>query len=131
MSEPGRPGVARTSPGSEDPRLRGLTCAVPFEGVWQAARRLADGGLRGWSLQHADDQEGVIRAATRSLRGAEHDVEIRISLDENAQTRVDASAAARKPGTDFGASQRRLHRFFRALEAALANLPQRRPTRTP
>lgn len=113
-------GYSETSVGSENPRLRGRTCAIPFETVWQAARRIADGGIRGWSLQRADDQEGVIHATSRSLRGAEHDIVIRISLDENAQTRVDASAASRKPTTDFGAASRRVLRFFRELDTALA-----------
>ena len=131
MSEAGRRGIARTAPASGDARLRGLTCAVPFEDVWQSARRLADGGIRGWSLEHADDQEGIIRAGTRSLRGAEHDVEVRISLDANAQTRVDAVATARKPGTDFGAARRRVITFFTALDKRLAALPPRRPTPAP
>jgi len=125
MSTASGRGVTSTSASSEDARLRGRTCAVPFEQVWQAARNLAGGGLRGWSLRSADDTEGVIRAYVKSLRGAEHDVLIRISLDQNAQTRVDASATSLKPATDFGASTRRIITFFKALDAALARAPRR------
>jgi hypothetical protein len=64
-----------------------------------------------------------------SLTGAVHDIMVRITLDENAQTRVDASAQARKPLTNLGRSRRRLRRFFRALDTALARAA-RSTTRT-
>lgn len=114
-----RRGYAWTAPDAADPALRGRTLAVPFEGVWRAALRLAGGGLRGWTVVEADDLQGTIVATTRSLRGAEHDIEIRISLDADGQTRVDASALARKPGLDLGAARRRLRSLFRGLDRAL------------
>jgi hypothetical protein len=114
-----RRGFVETTPDASDRRLRGRTYAVPFEDVWQAAMQLTDGGLFRWSRHEADDQEGVILASTRSLAGAVHHVMVRITLDNNAQTRVDASAQAQKPRSDFGRSKRRLRRFFRALDRKL------------
>lgn len=109
--------VAATQSGHEDPRLQGRTYAIPFEDVWSAARMLASGGLRGWRLVSADDDEGVIEAAaTTLLLRRTDDVVIRVLLDEDAQTRVDARSAARKGFGDGGRNARRLHRFFRALD---------------
>jgi hypothetical protein len=88
--------------------------------VWQAALQLTGGGLYRWTRHDADDGEGVILASAKSLAGAVHDIMVRVTLDENAQTRVDASAQARKPLSDFGRSRRRLRRFFRALDRTLA-----------
>ena len=115
-----RTGYAETAQYAADASLRGRTLAIPFEDVWQAAVRLAHGGMAGWSLTSADDYDGIIHAVCRSVFGKEHDIVIRITLDTDAQTRVDAQAAARKPGTDFGAAARRVRRFFRALDAALS-----------
>lgn len=115
-----RRGFVETTPSTSDTRLRGRTYDLPFEGVWQAAMKLTGGGLFRWTRVDADDQEGVILASTKSLAGAMHDVMVRISLDEDGQTRVDASAQARKPLSDFGRSKRRLRRFFRALDRAVA-----------
>ena len=115
-----RRGFVETTPQSSDRRLRGRTYAVPFEDVWQAALQLTGGGLFRWTRHDADDSEGVILASAKSLAGAVHDIMVRVTLDENAQTRVDASAQARKPLTDFGRSRRRLGRFFRALDRTLA-----------
>lgn len=120
MSTGRRRGYVETTPDASDPRLRGRTYSVPFEEVWQAALGLTDGGLFRWSRHDADDTEGVILASTKSLAGAIHDVMIRITLDENAQTRVDASAQARKPLGDLGRSRSRLRRFFRALDRAIS-----------
>ncbi|HSJ09950.1 MAG TPA: DUF1499 domain-containing protein [Longimicrobiales bacterium] len=125
MTRSRRRGHSETSRSSEEPYLRGRTLAIPFEDVWSAAHALAAGGLRRWTVDSADDTEGVIHATSRSLRGIEHDVVIRVSLDSNAQTRVDASATARKPGMDFGAASRRVRRFFHALDNALARTPRR------
>lgn len=120
MKQDRRRGYVETTRDASDPRLRGRTYAVPFEDVWQASLKLTGGGLSRWSRHDADDDEGVILASSASLAGAIHDIMVRVTLDENAQTRVDASAQARKPRTDFGRSRRRLRRFFRALDAALA-----------
>lgn len=102
-----------------DPRLRGRTYAIPFEKVWQAANKLAGGGLRGWKIVSSDDYEGVITAEVRSLFGSVDDVVIRITLDENAQTRVDMESRARKRAADLGASARRIGRFMRILDRRL------------
>ena len=108
---------AETAFNDIDPRLRGLTCAIPVEQVGQAARALADRGLRRWSLIDSDDYEGIIAAESRSLLGRSiSDVSIRISLDHDAQTRVDMQARSRKGGVDMGANARRIGRFFRALD---------------
>lgn len=120
-----RPGFAETAAQADDASLRGLTCAIPFEDVWQAALTLTGGGLPGWSTTTADDYDGRIVAVSRSFIGAEHDITVRISLDANAQTRVDVSAAARKPGSDFGASARRIRKFFAALGKSLTRTPRR------
>ncbi|HEX7051593.1 MAG TPA: DUF1499 domain-containing protein [Longimicrobiales bacterium] len=112
---------ASTAPDADDPRLRGRTYAIPFDRVWELALALADGGLRRWHVLDADDQEGVIHAeAHAALFRTIHDVTIRIGLDADAQTRVDAQAAARTTRGDLGASARRIAAFFRALDRALA-----------
>jgi hypothetical protein len=132
-------GKAQTSPKASDPRLRGLTCAIPFEDVWQAALRLTGGGLKGWSLLSSDDSNGIIEAealrigsrlSQKLVRDAGvYDIFIHVRLDENAQTRVDAQATARKPSTDFGTAARLLRRFFRSLDRILTRPLRRRYTR--
>jgi hypothetical protein len=122
-----RRGYAETAADCVDPRLRGRTYAIPFDIVWQAACRLAGGGIARWSMVNADDHDGVINAGADSLFGAGHDVMIRITLDMDAQTRVDAAAAARKPGSDMGRAARCLRRFFVALDRNLASVQRRRP----
>ncbi|HEX6307000.1 MAG TPA: DUF1499 domain-containing protein [Longimicrobiales bacterium] len=129
MSQPRRRGFYETSPNASDRRLRGRTYAIPFDTVWQAALQLASGGIFRWTCHDADDQEGVILATTKSLLGAEHDIMVRVTLDENGQTRVDASAQARRPVGDLGRSRRRLRRFFRRLDRVLARPPARASTR--
>ena len=122
-----RENVAQTSPDDPDPRLRGRTYAVPFDRVWQSARKLASGGLRRWQLIDADDYEGLIRATatTLTLRMVD-DVVIHISLDEDAQTRVDMRSSSRKGFADLGTNARRIGSFFRALDKELGlNRPSR------
>lgn len=116
-----------TAPDHFDPRLRGRTYAIPFEQVWQAARALAGGGLRGWSIIEEDDYEGIIRAQARTLvwRFVD-DVRISVSLDDDAQTRVDLDSASRKGSADFGTNARRVGKFLRALDR---KLQQPRPAR--
>lgn len=112
--------VAFTAPSADDPRLRGRTYAIPFEDVWQASLGLVDGGLRGWEVLEADDREGIIRGLARSFADRfTSAVTVRITLDVDAQTRVDALSAARSGRYDLGHNARRLRRFFRALDAAL------------
>ena len=119
--------VAETAQAHEDPRLRGRTYAIPFEDVWSAAQFLASVHLRGWSILTSDDEAGVIHAvATTAFGKKADDVVIRISLDENAQTRVDARAAARDGRGDWGRNARRLKRFFHELDRAVVEARNRR-----
>ncbi len=108
---------ARTEPHHPDPTLRGRTYAIPFVQVWEAALRLASGGLRGWSLAAADWNRGSITAESRTLlfRFVD-DVEVRVSLDENGQTRVDVASSSRVGRGDLGQNARRVRAFFRALD---------------
>jgi uncharacterized protein (DUF1499 family) len=46
-------------------------------------------------------------------------VEVRILLDADAQTRVDARSVSRVEKADLGANARRLVRFFDGLDRAL------------
>lgn len=130
MSATGRRGFAATAPTAADPRLRGRTYAIPFEDVWQAALRLAAGGLPRWSLRSHDDGAGVIHAQARGLTGVIHGIVIRIVLDDDAQTRVDAEAVA-EGSRDLGAARRRLIRFFTALDRAVSRPSTRTPLRSP
>lgn len=113
--------VAFTAPGADDPRLRGRTYAIPFDDVWQASLRLVDGGLKRWEVTHADDQEGIIRGVAHGLLFSRFTstVTIRISLDPDAQTRVDGLSASKEGSYDLGSNARKLRAFFRALDRAL------------
>jgi hypothetical protein len=137
MFETIRTGLTRnrvlTAPDADDARLTGRTYAIPFEAVWQASLQLANGGLRGWSVLDADDQDGLIHAAVAGpMERLRSDVRLRISLDADAQTRVDATAASPAARGDLGVNARRLGRFFRRLDRLLdADRPGARlePTR--
>lgn len=118
MSELTRTRSLRTAADAADARLRGRTYAIPFEQVWRAALALARGGLTGWTSGSADDHEGVIRASAHSRLAGAHDITIRISLDADAQTRVDAEVTPLKPGSDFGRAARRIRTFYHALDDA-------------
>lgn len=111
---------AETDPHSPDRRLRGRTYAISFDRVWTASLALAEGGMRGWRVRHADDQRGVIIAVTRTLflRRVD-DIRIEIRLDENAQTRVDLISQCRKGKRDLGRNARRVGRFLRRLDTSL------------
>lgn len=112
--------VAFTSPAASDPRLRGRTYAIPFEDVWQASVELIDGGLKRWRVLEADDREGIIRGVARGrVERFTSAVTVRVTLDVDAQTRVDALSAARVGRADLGVNARRLHRFFTALDHRL------------
>lgn len=124
-------GYAATAPDAPEPALRSRTYAVPFEDVWQAALALAGGrlrGFRGWAVASADDHDGVIGATARGALSGEHDIDIRIGLDADAQTFVDVEVVARR-GPDLGRSRRRLLRFLRSLDAMAAQ-PRRPASRS-
>lgn len=115
--------AAFTSPASPDPRLKGRTYAIPFEDVWQASLELVGGGLRRWEVLEADDQEGLIRGVARArLPRFTSAITVRITLDPNAQTRVDALSALRLGRADLGVNARRLRRFFTALDHRLEEI---------
>jgi hypothetical protein len=119
--------VAFTTPDAEDARLRVRTYAIPFEDVWQASLNLVDGGLARWEMLEADDREGIIRGLAHGrLERFTSAVTVRITLDFNAQTRVDALSASRTGRSDLGVNGRRLHRFFSSLDHALAEIRARR-----
>jgi hypothetical protein len=123
-----------TDPASTDRRLKGRTYTIPYEAVWSAATRLVRGELGGWTLQAADDQEGVIVGSAKPLLwGGPCDVRVEIGLDENAQTRVDAWSSTPGKRGDLGRNRRILGRFFRALDRALTVQPGQilDPTRAP
>lgn len=114
------PGHESTAPDHPDPRLRGRTLGVPFDRVWTEALGLAQ-KRAGWTVTGADDLEGVIRAEARTLvfRFVD-DVEIRIGLDRDGQTRVDMTSASRVGKSDMGTNARRIDFFLRALDRRLA-----------
>jgi hypothetical protein len=114
----------RTDPGSPDPALRGRTYAIPFDRVWNAALASADGKLRGWKVVRSDDVSGVLDVEVESALGKRFsDVRVRVGLDSNGQTRVDAQASERKGSVELGGNRRRLRRFMRALDEQLAATP--------
>lgn len=106
-----------THPEHPDGSLRGRTYAIPFATVWAAALHLASGSLKGWTVTSADEDEGVLEARCRRwiFRDTAR-VVIRVSLDENAQTRVDMASAVRSGGSVLGGNARRIRAFFRALD---------------
>jgi hypothetical protein len=110
---------AETNPWSEDPRLIGRTYAIPFEEVWRACMKfVAERGR--WRLLQADDMAGFIRVrCTSFVFRREDNLEIRVALDENALTRVDARAGSRKGRPDLGVNVRRVGRFFVKLDVLL------------
>ncbi len=115
---------AATNVDAPDPALRGRTYAIPFEAVWQGVVGLAGGGLRGWSIESADDQIGVVKAhALGGLLRPEIDVRVSVRLDRNAQTRVDLLARARSEGGDLGRSRRLVARFVGQLDQRLGAGP--------
>ncbi len=109
-----------TTPASEDPDLCGRTYAIPFGEVWDAVVRLTAGGLKGWKMVRWDDDVGLVEAEAQSpLLTMTADVAVSVTLDGNAQTRVDVKARKRGRGGDLGANRRRVRRFVRALDKQL------------
>jgi len=120
-------GFAETRRDARDPRLRGRTYSIPFEDVWQAALELVNEGLKGCSVQRANDRDGIIigEARRRFTRGVD-DFTVSVTLDDQAQTRVDVRSIARTEGRDWGANARRIVRFFEQLDARVAENYRRR-----
>lgn len=120
---------AETDPAHEDPALRGRTYGIPFDTVWRAVLRVAE-GRRGWEVTRRDDLEGRVEIeATTLVFKFVDDVEVEIVLDENAQTRVDARSSSRKGKADLGTNARRLRKFFRDLDREVARAPTRKASR--
>lgn len=115
-----------TDAGSRDPRIRGRTYAIPFETVWRAAVRLAEGGLPGWRVLGADANAGVIEAeATSRVLRRRSFVRIEVTLDEDAQTRVDLEVRAltgRFP--QLGRNARFVGAYLLALDGATGANPR-------
>ena len=110
-----------TDPAHEDPVLRGRTYSIPFDEVWSAAVELARGRMPRWTVVREDDGPGVIHAEVKPrLWGDPADVLLRIGLDHDAQTRVYMVSSSRGQGRDWGASRRRVVRFFKALDRSLS-----------
>jgi hypothetical protein len=116
-----------THPQHADARLKGRTYSIPFEDVWQGALRIIREKSKGWLLDTADDREGIIHVDVKGIHSKLNGtVIVRIALDPNGQTRVDASAATPQAFSDFGVNARRLDRFFRALDRESTREWQRR-----
>lgn len=108
---------AQTHPEHSDPSLRGRTYAIPFARVWSTAVEMASGGLQGWTVVEADEDEGILQAESKTLFFRfVADVRVRVSLDENGQTRVDMSSTSRKGKGTPGQNARRVRKFFRILD---------------
>ena len=119
-----RENQARTDAQAVDPRLRGRTYAIPFEDVWQASIWLCGGGLWRWAISSSDDRAGVIEAFARAaLLGPDVDIRVLISLDHNAQTRVDLWTVARTERGDLGRTRRLVGRFLKRLDRRLKATP--------
>ncbi len=115
---------ARTSADSHDPALVGRTYAIPFGTVWEAIVALASGGLKGWKLARWDDQIGLVAADVTSWPiPLPATVLISVKLDANGQTRVDMSIRSVAEEGRLPINQRRIDRFFRALDHSLAVRP--------
>lgn len=110
---------AFTEPEADDPRLRGRSYPVPFARVWDAALQVAQ-TTRGWTVVSSDPRAGeiVAEARTRMWKFTD-DVWVRLSLDDDGQTRVDLASASRKGGADLGTNARRIARFLHALDRHL------------
>lgn len=108
---------AHTHPEHPDPRLRGRTYAIPFARVWAAVAELSQGGLRGWNTLLSDEDLGILKAeCTVPLLRSSDEIEVRMSLDENGQTRVDVSSTSNTEKGDLGRNARRIRKFFRTLD---------------
>lgn len=113
-------GEAETGPGQNDPYLAGRTYAIPFGQVWDAVVRLTAGGLKGWRMLRWDDEAGLVEAEVHgSILPMVADISVTVTLDQNAQTRVDLTARRRGRGGDLGMNRRRIRHFVRSLDQQL------------
>jgi hypothetical protein len=103
------------------------TYSIPFEDVWQGALRIIREKSKGWVLDTADDQEGLITAGVRGLHKKLNGlVEVRIVLDEDGQTRVAGHFSTPDAFSDFGVNARRMEHFFTGLDREAEREWQRR-----
>lgn len=116
---------AATRPDHSNPKMRGRRYAIPFQRVWSTALGLLFNGDPRWTLVHADDERGLIRAEarTRLLKFAD-DFEVHVGLDVDGQTRVDVTSRSRKGKWDLGTNGRRIRRYLRDLDRALNVRPE-------
>ena len=113
--------TARSGVSARQSDLGRRTYGIPFGTVWDAALRLASGGLRGWTKKDANDRSGIIEASVRGLvLPFTADAVISITLDDNAQTRVDVSVRTQHWPAFRRARALRVRRLFRTLDRALA-----------
>jgi uncharacterized protein (DUF1499 family) len=117
---------------SDDFALSGRVYAIPFQRVWTEAVHLIDGRGPRWVLLDANDEVGVIRArANVPILRSVADVEIRIGLDSDAQTRVAMESRSRGGRWwERGVNTRRVRRFLEALDRSLGAATPR-STRSP
>jgi hypothetical protein len=90
--------------------------AIPFERVWRAAAEAlkAEGGR----IEVSDDTRGVVRAAGETgFPRQRWSAELRVGLDEDAQTRVDVTVH-HDEGLDFGRTTRRARRLLDRVDEA-------------
>jgi uncharacterized protein (DUF1499 family) len=111
---------ASTRADHPDARLRGRAYAIPFATVWKAALDAAT-SLPRWTVTESDPRAGEIVAESRTLLWRfTDDVRIRVSLDDDGNTRVDVQSASRKGSADLGTNARRIARFLHALDRHLS-----------
>ncbi|HEU0013743.1 MAG TPA: DUF1499 domain-containing protein [Longimicrobium sp.] len=111
---------AETSADHADARLRGRAYPVPFARVWDAVLHTA-ATRRGWTVVATDPRAGTLAAEARTpVWRFVDDIVVRVSLDGDGQTRVDAASTSRRGGGDLGTNARRIARFLHALDRRLS-----------
>lgn len=109
-----------TRASAEDPVLRGRAYCVRFGTVWAAALRAA-GSLRGWSVVDTDSRAGEIHARAEGWAWKRPDrATIMVTLDDRGLTRVDLVVTPLGWRLGRGPSVRRVRRFYRSIDRALA-----------
>lgn len=93
--------------------------ASPFARTWDALLEVAR-DRHGWTVERADEEEGVMEAVCRTpvLRFRD-DLVVRVALDGDGLTRVDARSASRVGVGDLGTNARRVRRLWRSLDRRL------------